>query len=60
MISPRFFPMFSIITAMESASSSADPEPFKKLSYAAFALFIDPSIVVAASLDVVPVIPNSF
>ena len=58
-ISSRFLTTFWAAVTTDSANSSAVPEPFKKLSNDAFAAFIEPSIVVAASLAVVPVIPSS-
>ena len=52
--------MFSAAILIVSAKSSAEIVPFRKLSQAAFAEFIDPSIVDAAYFAVVPVIPRLF
>ena len=58
-ISPRFFPTLRATVAIASASSWALPDPFKKLSKAALAAFMEPSMVVDASFAVVPVMPSS-
>ena len=58
-ISPRFCTRTSATVERASASSLASPAPLRKLSQAAFAEFMEPSIVVEASLAVVPVIPSS-
>ena len=59
MISARFLTILSAAVAKASASWSASPEPFMKLSQAALAEAMEPSSVLAASLAVVPVIPIS-
>ena len=59
MISDRLFTTLFASVATDSASWSTSPVPVRKLSHAAFAAFIDPSIVVEASFAVVPVIPSS-
>ena len=58
-ISARFLTMFSAAAANASASAVASPLPFMKLSHAAFAEFMEPSMVVAASFCVVPVMSSS-
>ena len=51
--------MLSAAVAKASASWSASPDPFMKLSQAALAEAMEPSSVLAASFAVVPVIPIS-
>ena len=57
MISPRFFTTTLAAVWKASANSSALPDPASRLSQEDFMLLTDPSIVLAASFAVVPVIP---